>query len=355
ELKNSSFIEFVLPDDRVLVQNRHMRRMRGENFFNEYSHRIIDKDGKVKWLHVHVVRLVWRGKPAILNFASDITDRKHAEDALSESEERYRFLFHSAPAGVFYYDSSLKIIDANDVFFKIFGDEKQNPAGFQLKKLRDKKIIPSFLTPLEGKMGFYEGQYRPYNSSVAMWIFIHTAPLYGRDGKMSGGIGIIQDMTKNKKVEESLKKREKELKTKSIHLEESNAALRVLLRHRDEDRLELQRNVLSNIRELVIPYIEKLKSRQMDAEKKLLINMLENNLRDITSPFLRNMSLSQYNLTSKEIQVANLIREGKATKEIAKLLNLSTRSIEYHRDKIRNRLGLKNQKTNLRSYLLTLS
>ena len=129
----------------------------------------------------------------------------------------------------------------------------------------------------------------------------------------------------------------------------------MLLRHRDEDRLDLQRNVISNIRELVMPYVDKLKYRLSDTENRALVDILETNLRDVSSPFLRNMTLSQYHLTPKEIQVANLIREGKSTKDIARMMHLSTRSVEYHRDKIRNRIGLKNQKVNLRSYLLTLS
>ncbi|MBP6939886.1 MAG: helix-turn-helix transcriptional regulator, partial [Deltaproteobacteria bacterium] len=86
-----------------------------------------------------------------------------------------------------------------------------------------------------------------------------------------------------------------------------------------------------------------------------LLEILESNLNDIVSPFLKKLSSQYLNLTPTEIQVANLIREGKSTKEIAEVLTISERAIEFHRNNIRDKLGLKKSKTNLRSYLMTLS
>ena len=74
----------------------------------------------------------------------------------------------------------------------------------------------------------------------------------------------------------------------------------------------------------------------------------------IISPFLRHMTLTHYKLTPKELRVANLVKEGKTNKEIADLLHLSIRSVEFHRDNIREKLGLKNKKANLQSFLLSL-
>jgi DNA-binding CsgD family transcriptional regulator len=101
--------------------------------------------------------------------------------------------------------------------------------------------------------------------------------------------------------------------------------------------------------------VEKLKATTLDEKQKTFLEILEANLTDIISPFLKKLSSQYLNLTPTEIQVANLIREGKATKEIAEILNISERAIEFHRNNIRDKLGLKKSKTNLRSYLLTLS
>jgi DNA-binding CsgD family transcriptional regulator len=83
--------------------------------------------------------------------------------------------------------------------------------------------------------------------------------------------------------------------------------------------------------------------------------IVESLLKEITSPFLRKLTSQDLTLTPTEIQVANLVKEGKTTKEVAELLNSSTRAVEFHRENLRAKIGLKNKKINLRSYLLSLS
>jgi DNA-binding CsgD family transcriptional regulator len=85
------------------------------------------------------------------------------------------------------------------------------------------------------------------------------------------------------------------------------------------------------------------------------VEIIEANVQNIISPFLQSLSSELAHLTPKEVQVANLVKEGKTTKEISELLNLSIRSVESHRDNIRTKLGISNEKINLRSYLLSLS
>jgi len=162
------------------------------------------------------------------------------------------------------------------------------------------------------------------------------------------------DITKRKQAEEALKKNERDLKDKTHELEELNAALRVLLKRREEDKLELENNVVSNLKKLVIPYIEKLKKGRIDRNDLVSLNVIESNLKDIASPFASKLSSEHLSLTPKELQVADLIKEGKTTKEIAEFMSLSPATVEIHRYHIREKLGLSRKKTNLRTYLSSL-
>jgi len=168
-------------------------------------------------------------------------------------------------------------------------------------------------------------------------------------------VRLKKEIEERKQAELSLLQKEEELRLKSINLEEANTALKVLLKRGEQDKNELEDKVLSNIKELALPYVEKLRNTGLDDKQKTLLEILESNLNDIVSPFLKKLSSQYLNLTPTEIQVANLIREGKSTKEIAEVLTISERAIEFHRNNIRDKLGLKKSKANLRSYLMTLS
>jgi len=146
---------------------------------------------------------------------------------------------------------------------------------------------------------------------------------------------------------------ERKVRERTLNLEEANTALRVLLRKRDEDRMELQERMLMNLKELILPYLEKMKKSLLDERQRTLLEIIESNLRDILSPLTRQISASYLHFTPTEIQVANLVRSGKTTKEIAELLVLSTKTIEFHRENIRSKIGIKNKKVNLRTHLLS--
>ena len=184
-------------------------------------------------------------------------------------------------------------------------------------------------------------------------ICLHNSLLYERIQEHADELEKL--LREKKQANKALKKREKELKLNTIKQEEVNTALKVLLKQRDQDKTEIEEKVIFNVKELVLPYLEKLKAGKLSSQQKNYISVLESNLTEIISPFVHKLSSSYYNLTPKEIQVADLIKKGKTTKEIAHLLKSSTRVIDFHRNNLRKKFGLINKKTNLRSYLLTLS
>ncbi|MBW2645141.1 MAG: helix-turn-helix transcriptional regulator [Deltaproteobacteria bacterium] len=167
----------------------------------------------------------------------------------------------------------------------------------------------------------------------------------------------VKDLKKvaieRKGAEETLRKRETDLEIMARSLEEANAALKVLLKKRDEDKADLEQKVLFNIKQLISPPLKELKGSGLDDRQAACLRILEVNLNDIVSPFSRKLSSKYMNLTPTEIQVANLVKQGKTTKEIAISLNSSVSAVQFHRNNLRNKLGLKNRKVNLRSYLLS--
>lgn len=168
-------------------------------------------------------------------------------------------------------------------------------------------------------------------------------------------VHIVAGAIERKMAEDVLRKREEELETQSHHLKEVNTALKVLLEQRERDKKELEKSVLSNVKELVAPYLESLKKSGLDNKQKASLSVLESNLKEIISPFSSRLFARYLDFTPKEIQIADLIRQGKTTKEIAELLDASTRAVEFHRNNLRKKLGIINKKTNLRSYLLSLA
>lgn len=164
-----------------------------------------------------------------------------------------------------------------------------------------------------------------------------------------------EEIKDRKRAEKALQERKAALKAQAHNLKEVNTALKVLLKRREEDKAELEEKVLSNVKMMILPYVQTLKNTRLDAKQMAYASIIESHLNNIVSPLLRNLSSKYLDLTPKEIQVADLVKEGKTTKEIAELLNVSTRAVEFHRNNIRMKLGLKSKKTNLRSYLLSLA
>ena len=120
-------------------------------------------------------------------------------------------------------------------------------------------------------------------------------------------------------------------------------------------KMQVEERVFVNVKELIQPYITRLQNSRLNHQQSTSLNILESHLKNIISPFISNLNAKYMGFTPKEIQVASLIREGKTTKEIAEVLHSSQRAVEFHRNSLRDKLGIKNKKANLRSYLLSLT
>ncbi|MCP4579019.1 MAG: response regulator transcription factor [Deltaproteobacteria bacterium] len=147
---------------------------------------------------------------------------------------------------------------------------------------------------------------------------------------------------------------EERVSEKTVHLEEANTALRVLLRKRDQDKVEFEEKILTNAKLLIEPHLESLKNSGLDPNQNGHLSLMESGLKEIVSPFSQRLTSKYVGLTPGELEVAYLVKEGKRTKDIAEVLNLSGKTIEDYRKQLRSKLGITNQRINLRTYLLSL-
>jgi len=287
----------------------------------------------------------------------DITDRKRDETVLRESEDRYRTIFETTGSAMLMVEEDMTVILANTEFENTYGygkDELENKMRWtefifkddieRLKMYHISRRKDPASTPRQ-----YESRIVAKNKQIRD-VLINAELIPGT----SRSVIALLDITELKQVEKALIRREQELKSKTEELEELNAALRVLLKRREEDKRELEDNVLSNIKQLVIPYVKKLKKNGSNGKALTDLNIIESNLMGIVSPFAQKLTARHLSLTPKEIQVANLIREGKTTKEIADYMDISKSAIDTHRYHIRKKMGILNKKMNLQTYLSTL-
>jgi DNA-binding CsgD family transcriptional regulator len=165
---------------------------------------------------------------------------------------------------------------------------------------------------------------------------------------------VTSEIVERKRAEKKLKENEKELKDKSAALKEVNTALNVLLKNREEDKVHMEDIIVANVKDLVLPFLEKLSRSQLDEKQATYVDIIQANISNIVSPFLRQIPMKFFDLTPTEIQIADLVRKDKTTKEIAQILNASAKTIEAHRNRLRKKLGLTNQRIQLRDYLMTL-
>jgi len=224
------------------------------------------------------------------------------------------------------------------------GEEKDETA---------RKAARGIRAVIAGDLDEFAMDYPCHSPTQQMWFYMRVVRI--EPPSSYHAVVSHEDITPLKLAEEKVRIRERDLEAKSQGLEEANTALKVILRQREEDKRMLEEKVVANIQQLCAPYIEKLGATRLDPRQKAYLEIIDEQLREIISPFLQKMSSLNMVLTPTELHVASMVKTGRATKEIAEILSVTTNAIDFHRKNIRKKLGLNNRKTNLRSYLLSLS
>lgn len=211
ELLSKPFTVFIHPDDRAFVIERYQRRIRGERVPNRYIFRLYRKDTSLRWVELSVVMITWDERPAVLVFLNDITERKVIEDALRESEERYRQYFRTTLDCVFMTTPDGRWIDFNDTLVRMFGyTSREEVLQIPVPSIyADPGERADFLQEVENA-GYVKERplsFRKRDGTVFDSL-ITIVPLKSPDGSVKAFIGTFRDITERKKAEQALRESE---------------------------------------------------------------------------------------------------------------------------------------------------
>jgi len=215
------------------------------------------------------------------------------------------------------------------------------------------KVAEGIRAVIGGELEESLHDYPCHSAEGPHWYYMRTIRMSG-PGPMRVVIS-HEEITALKLTEEALRQSQEELIEQKQSLEETNIAMKVLLKQREADKLELEEKVLNNVKNLVLPYVDKLKNTRLKGKDRTLVEIIDTHLHDIISPLLQRFSNAKILLTPQEMQVAALVKDGKTSKEIADVLNVSETTVNFHRKNLRVKFGLTNKQTNLRSYLMSIA
>jgi len=342
---------YIHPDDKQPVMEAFQDHIDGNTLEFAYEHRMLHKDGSIRWIMARgtAIRDAQGNAVRVVGTHTDITHRKLAEEAIWESEGKFKNLAEQSPNMIF-INKRGKVVYANRKCEEIMGYKRDEfyadefnfykliaPEYFK-KHMRGEEVEPYEYTLIRKNGQRIEG--------------IITTKLIDYEGD-SAILGIVTDITERKNAEKALQEKDKKLERQAKNLEEVNMALKVLLEQRDKEKADFKESLLVNLNKLIFPYIEKLENRKLGEESQTYVNIIKTNLKNLFEPIANTLSSKYIGLTPSEVQVANLINQGKTSKEIALILNVSPKAVSFHRGNIRKKLGLSNKKINLRTYLQT--
>jgi PAS domain S-box-containing protein len=359
------FLSIIHPDDL-----EHFMKHREHSCFTakEAKHltfRIITRSGELRWI-AHSCQPVHDSHDHFLGRRAsnrNITITKLIEEKINRSEERFRLALDASSDGVWDWN-----LVTDEIFY---GENWKDVLGYTEEDIKNNALVwEELLHPddkhktmiarqnhLNGLSSRYEAEFRMQNKSGEWYWFLSRGKVVERSesGKPLRFIGTNTNITKNKNIEIELQNMqdilEKKVDERTNELQEVNVALNVLLSKMEKDKLELEQRILFNVAELVDPYLEKLKNQRLNQQQKIIVDILSRNLQELTSSFSQTLATDISKLSPSELQVANLVKHGKTTKEIAELMNLAPGTISIHRKNIRKKLGISQHKINLQSYL----
>jgi PAS domain S-box-containing protein len=222
-LVSKPFIDFIHPDDRNMVVDYHIRRLKGEKVPLAYSFRVISQDGTIKWVEFNTAVIQWKERPATLSFLNDITARKQAEEALRESEKKYRLITENTADLISTLDMNLHVTYVSPASMRLRGFTVEEAMEQPLEQVLTPESMRLALTVFEKEMELEASgtadpdrmrileleEYKKDGSTV--WVEVSMSFLRDNDPKPVEILIVTRDITDRKRVEEEKRRLEERL------------------------------------------------------------------------------------------------------------------------------------------------
>jgi diguanylate cyclase (GGDEF)-like protein/PAS domain S-box-containing protein len=215
ELMGRSFIDFIHPDDRNLVAENYLKRLKGEDFQPRYTFRYLPRNGATNWMEIGSVRIEWAGRPASLNFCTDITKRKQAETDLRTNESLLSTAMKLAHLGYWEYDIAGDLFTFNDYIYSLLHTNVEREGGYTMSSAQYTKrfvhpedasiVAREIQKAIETNDPYfnYELEHRIiFNDGGIGYISIHYFIVKNDQGRTVQMYGVNQDITEHKRAEE---------------------------------------------------------------------------------------------------------------------------------------------------------
>ncbi len=307
------------------------------------------KNGELYWERASISPVKNKGG-VITNFIAvkeNVTERKCIEEALRLSKEQMQSILDNTTAVIYLKGLQGKYLFINRQYQYLFHITNEEIVGKTDHDIFPKEMADAFQANdqkvLKARAPLEMEEVALHDDGPHTYISIKF-PLFDSNGIPYGVCGISTDITDRKKTEDILREQKKSLEQKNIALSE-------VLRQIEIEKRQMEDNVIANAENLLLPTIQKL---GLTGTSRKYAQLLRKNLEELTSSFGTRLADKKAGLTSKEIEICNMIKNGLTSKEIARLLNTSLLTVEKHRNNIRNKLGIANKKLNLSSTLRTL-
>ncbi len=212
ELISRPFLDFIYVDDRQMVRENHIRRLRGEHIDN-YAFRLQNRDGSIGWVEVRAVAIEWEGRPATLNFLNDITERRLAEDSLRKSEEKYRTILEQMDDSYYEVDSKGNFTFFNDALIRQMGYSREELLGLNYKAYippgEIHRAVAGFSEVFNtGKPQHWLPLTHMRKDGKTIYVEDSISPLRDEKGEIIGLRGISRDVSEHRKTADQLRRSE---------------------------------------------------------------------------------------------------------------------------------------------------